>query len=408
MLCVWMHGTLIATVEKGRHARQRLTYSQQAIEKYGLGRPLLSLALPVRPEKYAHGVTRHFLDGLLPEGEARLVIARKFQLERDDTYGLIEAIGRDCAGAIVIQPEGERPARATTQTAEPLDDEALAALVTGLKTTPLGVEGDVRISLGGVQEKLVLTRMLDGRWGKPVAGTPSTHILKPEIAGISLSVENEAFCMRLARALGLAVASVEVATVAGRKLLVVERYDRRIDVDGRVTRLHQEDFCQATGRSPEQKYEENGGPSLREIVDVLRTTAPDSVEPFLRALIVNVVIGNGDAHAKNFSLLHEQAGTLELTPLYDLMSTAPYGATTLAMHVDDVRQIAKVTGDRVVNEASRWGLSNARIIEVAEDLLERVLAAVEATRNEIPDVPDTIPALIKTQVENVRQRLRRR
>lgn len=406
MLTIWMHGLPVARVEKGRHARLRLTYSQIAIDRYGLGTPLLSLVFPIRTEKYPHGVTRAFLDGLLPEGEARLVIAKKFGVARDDTYGLIEAIGRDCAGAIVIQPGDDPPHPATTRNAAPLDEDALAALVADLKSAPLGVAGDVRISLGGVQEKLVLTRMPDGRWGKPVDGAPSTHILKPEIAGLPNTVENEAFCMRLANHLGLAVAAIDVITVGGRKLLVVERFDRIVALDGAVVRLHQEDFCQASGLPPEQKYEQDGGPSLRDIADILQTQAPESVERFLRAVTFNVLIGNGDAHAKNFSLLHLLNGTLELAPLYDLMSTIGYGSSHLAMYIDDVRQIARATGIRIVNEALRWGVARGRAIEVVEDLLDRILAAADMTRQEIAGVPEWIPSLIEAQVEVVRRGLR--
>lgn len=405
MLSVWMHGVKVATIEKGRHARLRLTYSRAAIDQYGLGTPLLSLSLPVRVEKYPHAVTKHFLDGLLPEGEARLLIARRFELARDDTYGLIETIGRDCAGAILIQP-GEDPLRAaTTRTAAPLDDRALAELVANLQSAPLGVAGDVRISLGGVQEKLVLTRMPDGRWGKPVDGTPSTHILKPAIRGLMHSVENEAFCMRLAKELGLQVAEVDVTTVGGHEVLVVERFDRLVDATGAVVRLHQEDICQATGRSPEQKYEEDGGPSLQEISNILQTLTPASLEPFLRAVTLNVLIGNGDAHAKNFSLLHMADGTLALSPLYDLMSTVEYGGTKLAMYIDNVRQIAKVTGERLVNEVSGWGMTKRRIVEVIQDLLERVPDATGRVRGQI-EVPDTLPRTIEAQRELLRTGLR--
>jgi serine/threonine-protein kinase HipA len=172
-------------------------------------------------------------------------------------------------------------------------------------------------------------------------------------------------------------------------------------------RLHQEDFCQVTNRSPDSKYEQDGGPSLRDIVEVLQVQCPASVEPFLRAVTLNIVIGNGDAHAKNFSLLHLPTGAVELTPLYDLMSTVGYGATKLAMYVDDVRQIAKATGARLVNEAARWGISKPRVMEVVSDMLDRIVPVVERTFAEIGGVPDTIPRLIDEQVANVRGTLGR-
>ncbi len=190
------------------------------------------------------------------------MIAREVGVGADDTYGLVRELGRDCAGAMVIQPmEESAPPPSTTLTAERLSDEELADLVRNLKSAPLGAGGRVRISLAGVQAKLLLTRMPDTTWGRPVDGTPSTHILKPEVAAYPNTVENEAFCMRVAKHLGLRVANVETTEVAGRKLIVVERYDRLVQPDGKVERIHQEDFCQATGTKPDDKYQEDGGPS---------------------------------------------------------------------------------------------------------------------------------------------------
>lgn len=186
--------------------------------------------------------------------------ANDFNVLREDTYGLIRALGRDCAGALVIQPaEALAPPVPTALTAAPLSDSEIGRLVANLPYAPLGVGGRVRISLAGVQEKLLLTRMPNRSWGRPVDGTPSTHILKPEIARFPNTVENEAFCMRLARNLDLPVASIETMTLDGRRIIVVERYDRTLHANGSVERIHQEDFCQATGVLPCKKYEEMAG-----------------------------------------------------------------------------------------------------------------------------------------------------
>ena len=402
-LAVWLYGVRVAVIDQQRD-RLRLAYTKDALDQHSLGMPLLSLSLALRRERYMHGVVRPFLDGLLPEGEARQAVARKFGVVGDDTFGLIRALGRDCAGALVIQPvDDASPPTSTTLTAERLNDDEIADLVANLQSAPLGAGGRVRISLAGVQEKLLLTRMPDGAWGLPVDGTPSTHILKPEIARFPNTVENEAFCMRVAKHLGLAVANVETATFGGRKLIVVERYDRVVHSDGSVERIHQEDLCQAIGVSHDKKYEENGGPSLARIADLLQATAgPDSVEALLRAVTLNVLIGNGDAHAKNFSLLHEPSGALRLTPLYDLLSTLFYGDEHLAMYVDNVHKTNRVTADRIVNEATRWGLSKRRASEVIADILERVVDAVPAAAAETTDLPAEIPALVNSQLVQVR------
>jgi len=404
-LAVWLNGKKVALVDRGQRTKKlRLAYTQQALGSYPLNVPLLSLSLPLRPEHYSHGVVAPFLNGLLPEGESRLVVAADLDLLASDTYGLIRALGRDCAGALIIQPEEEPlPAQPTTLTAEPISQVELGELVANLRNAPLGIGGRVRVSLAGIQEKLLLTRMRNGVWGRPVDGTPSTHILKPELAAYPNTVENEAFCMRLARNLGLEVANVETRIVNGRKLLVVERYDRLVHLDGSVERIHQEDFCQAVGVDPEKKYEEYGGPSLRRMADILRSSAVgDSLTTLLRAVTLNIVIGNGDAHAKNFSLLHEISGALRMTPLYDLLSTLYYGDDRLAMYVDNVRRTNQVTGDRLLNEAVSWGLPRRRAFEIVDDILDRVPAAAEAARDETDGLPSGVFGTVTSQLTQLR------
>lgn len=400
-LAIWLYGITVAIVEEERH-RLRLEYTPEALRSFPGGTPLLSLKLPLTNERFPNRIVRAFLDGLLPEGDARRALAEDFSLRADDTFGLIRALGRDCAGALVIQPDDEpAPPQPTTLTAEALTDATLAELVGNLRSAPLGADQRVRISLAGVQEKLLLTRLPDGTWGRPVDGTPSTHILKPEIRGYPESVENEAFCMRLARHLDLPVADVETATVAGQRLIVVSRYDRKVDPSGAVERIHQEDFCQATGVPPLKKYQEDGGPSLRQIAAILRATDPESLDNLLRAATLNVVIGNGDAHAKNFSLLHQGSGALRLAPLYDLMSTLFYGDDRLAMFIDDVRRTNRVTLHRVISEAAAWGVPRPRAAEIVSELLAAIPTASERAVEETPGVPKEILKIVAAQLDAV-------
>ena len=402
-LAVWLYGERVAIVDRNR-GRPRLAYTEEALGRYDLGTPLLSLSLPVGTERYTQGVARPFLDGLLPEGEPRKSIARDLGLRADDTYGLIEALGRDCAGAVVIQPlEDAPPPAPTTSTAERLSPGELEELVKDLRGAPLGAGGRVRVSLAGVQEKLLLTRMPDGSWGRPVDGTPSTHILKPEIAAYPHTVQNETLCMRIAKHLDLDVASVETTEIADRKLIVVERYDRAVGIDGTAERIHQEDFCQATGTPPDTKYEEDGGPSLRRVAGIVQSVAtPDSLERLAQATALYVVLGNGDAHAKNLSLLHLASGGLTLTPLYDLMCTLYYGDDRLAMYVDSVQRTDRVTAERIVNEAVRWGMPPSRAAEIVSDLLDRTPGAIAAAREETEGVPDDLVAMIEQRLAVLR------
>lgn len=397
-IAIWLYETKVAIVERDRH-RMRLWYTPEALETFPDGAPLLSLPLALSEERFPNGVVRSFLDGLLPEGDARRVIAEDLGLRADDTFGLARALGRDCAGALVIQRDDEdAPKAPTTLTAEPLTEEDLALLVDNLRSAPLGVNQRVRISLAGVQEKLLLTRLPDGTWGRPVDGTPSTHILKPEIREYPHTVENEAFCMRLARHLGMTVADIDTVTVNERQLIVVSRYDRAVARSGAVERIHQEDFCQATGLLPSKKYEEDSGPSLRKMAGILRTVDRDSLETLLEATTLNVLIGNGDAHAKNFSLLHDRNGALRLAPLYDLLSTLMYGDDRLAMYIDNVHRTNRVTFERLINEAATWGLSRTKAAETVNDLLARIPEAVKRAESETPGTPAEILEIVETQL----------
>lgn len=381
----------------------RLSYTPEALDSFPPGTPLLSMSIPLSDRRFPNGVVRTLLDGLLPEGQMRLTIAAELGLKADDTFGLARELGRDCAGALVIQPdEAPAPSREITTGAEPLTDDEMYRLVANLRQAPLGVDDRVRLSLAGVQEKLLLTRLVSGGWGRPVDGTPSTHILKPEIRGYPETVENEAFCMRLAKHLGLPVADVRTTALADRKLIVVTRYDRVIGDDGEVERLHQEDFCQAAGLPPTTKYEEDGGPSLHRIAMLLASVQRGALSALLGAVTLNLLIGNGDAHAKNFSLLHERSGALRLAPLYDLLSTFVYGDKRLAMYIDTVQRADRVTADRLINEAVSWGMSRASATGVVSDLLDRLPAAVERAAMETPGTPEDLLRLVRAQSERLR------
>jgi serine/threonine-protein kinase HipA len=404
-LAIWLYDHRVAVVERERKGRLRLSYTEDALSTYEGGVPLLSLALPLTRERYPNGVTRAFLDGLLPEGEPRRAIAEDLDLPASDVFGLLEALGKDCAGALVVQAEDDPPPGAsTTLTAEPLSADDLGQLVANLHSAPLGVDRAVRLSLAGVQEKLLLTRMPDGTWGRPVAGTPSTHILKPEIERFENTVENEAFCMRVAGHLGLAAAEIETIVVDGRPVLVVERFDRHVAPDGTVQRVHQEDFCQALGLPPDRKYEQDVGPSLTRVARVLQEVAdPAAPATLLRAVTLNVALGNCDAHGKNFSLTHAESGAVRLAPLYDLLSTRLYPLDDkLAMYVDSVQKADRVTAARIVNEATRWGLGRNGAEEAVADVLDRLPAAVAAAAGETDGLPSELPELVSRRVELMR------
>jgi serine/threonine-protein kinase HipA len=381
---LWLYGTRLAEIEKGSKQRLSLRFTDDARRRFGPNSPILSTSLQVRREPYPNALTRNFLDGLLPEEDTRERIARELDLHREDTFGLVRELGRDCAGALVVQPSGGPPPYSLPrQQAQAIDSDEVARRIAALPTSPLGVDRYVRLSLAGVQRKLLLVRRDDGGWALPSDGIPSTHILKPQHQNSEWShtVENEAYAMRLAKTIGLNVASVDVENIGGQSVLVVERFDRTVE-NGAIGRVHQEDFCQVFGLRPQDKYQSSGGPSLRMVADALsRNTSSRDVAELLRIATFNVTVGNADAHAKNFALLHRPDDSLELAPAYDVMSTTFYPGLdqTLGMYVDEVRNINKVTPNRLVNEALQWGMDRDEAASIVNETLTKLAEASRDT-----------------------------
>ena len=384
-LAVWIYGLRIGLLSRSRGALQ-FEYSQEALER-GVGRPLLSVSMPTRSRPYRGEAPRAFFGGLLPEGEARRLIAYDFGIDEHDVLGLLAAIGRDCAGALVIIPEGEP--LTGDGLPEPITDTQVADRLRNLRFAPLGVDQRVRVSLAGMQEKLLLSAISGGSWGLPVEGAPSTHIVKPAHPLLADSIANEAFCMNVARHLGIRAARVDIRRFDGIPALVIERYDRS-PTDGRqpVLRVHQEDLGQAHALDPQRKYEERGGPSLRRCAQTIQLWARGSgeLERLLDIVILNVLVGNADAHAKNLSLLHAVGGQVRLAPAYDVMATLHYpGVSTIpGMFVNGVQDISGIRRVDLIGEAASWGLSRdlaaARVGRVLADAGEAIRAAADETQ----------------------------
>lgn len=371
-------------------------YTAEALQ-LGLGRPLLSVAMPTVRRSYRGDLPHAFFDGLLPEGEARKMIAYDFSIDDTDTFALLVALGRDCAGALTLLPEDQAPPEDGRP--EPMSDDDVAERIRTLRFHPLGVDQRVRVSLAGMQEKLLLARSADA-WALPIDGAPSTHILKPAHPLLSKSIANEGLCMRLARHLGIAVADVEIEQFGDRSALVIERYDRAPadDDSTRMIRVHQEDFCQAQGVETGQKYEERGGPSARQCAELLRRwSRPEELLRFLELMTLNVLVGNADAHAKNVSLLHGAGGEVRLAPAYDVMSTVHYSEVDLiaGMFVNGVRPIDEIKTSDLVSEAVGWGIQRS----VASDHVDRILANAEEAINraagELGSPEDLVDTLLR-------------
>lgn len=325
VLSVWWDSRVVGTLQVNQHGQMRFTYAADWLAD--ASRPAISFSLPKQEQPFTQRQCRPFFAGLLPEETQREVIAGALGISKGNDFAFLEALGGDVAGALSLWPQGEvPPVREPTGTPRPLSDDELSDILDTLPTRPLlaGREG-LRLSLAGAQTKLPVV-LIDDRVALPARGQPTTHILKPAMARFPHTTENEALVMMLAAAVGLPVAPVVARTVSGRPYLLVTRYDRRFDAGGHAHRLHQEDFCQALGIVPERKYATEGGPTLKTGFDLLRraTTVPAvAVLAFLDAAIFNLIVGNADAHGKNFSLLYQSTG-VSLAPFYDLLSTIAY------------------------------------------------------------------------------------
>ncbi|WP_432564800.1 HipA domain-containing protein [Kineococcus sp. SYSU DK003] len=378
-LTAWLDGHPVAELREVRSRQVVWSWTQDAVARWGEGAVVVSASLPVQSRAFSVGRTRPFIEGLLLEGEARTAVERAFEVPRGDVFRLLAAVGGDCAGALQILPDGVRPG--TAPEPGPLEPGELERLVRNLPQHPLGTGDGVRLSLAGMQDKLLLTRRSDGRWARPVGGYPSTHILKPQPETFPDLVAAEWFGLALARAVGLDAARAEVIEVDDRPVLVVERYDRTVTAGGGVDRIQQEDFCQACGRLPEQKYEADGGPGWRELAGVLRAVAADpraELERLARVLVLTVLSGNADAHARNLSILHPPTGS-RLAPVYDVVPTVHLARTpgavplgsAMAMAVDGTWDVQQVQRDDVLAELASWPLPTRVAARVVADVVDR-------------------------------------
>jgi len=332
-LSVWMNGERVGTWSIGTTGNHRLAYDPQWVVN-PKARPL-SLSLPFTAGLLEGDKVRNFFDNLLPDSEAiRKRIGTRYRLRRIEVFALLQAIGRDCVGAVQIlpldaQPEGFDQIRGTTLTHRDIEQ-----IIGQLGATPgagTDDEDEFRLSLAGAQEKTALLQV-DGHWMRPRGATPTTHILKPPIgvtAGrnldLRLSVENEWLCSQIAQELGLETAESEIVDFGARRALVVKRFDRALLPQGWIARLPQEDLCQALGVAGSAKYEKDGGPGIEQCLEVLKASEDPHGDgrTFLCAQLLFWLMAAIDGHAKNFSLFILPQGRYRLTPLYDVLSAWP-------------------------------------------------------------------------------------
>lgn len=342
-LCLWMNGLYVGVWQIDSRGEHELAYDPAWIDSE-LGRPV-SLSMPLRPAQapYRGEVVRNFFENLLPDSRAiRERLQAKFNTASTSAAHLLAEIGRDCAGALMLLPEHEEPVGYDRIDAEPLTEDRVEKILHAVTLSGRhGDDEDFRISIAGAQEKTALL-WHDGQWCRPRGATPTTHILKlplgvpPSGIDLTTSIENEWLCARILHAYRVPVALGEIERFGRKKVLVVPRFDRQLASDHSwYLRLPQEDFAQAAGAGPDQKYESDGGPGIREINQrLLGSVRPleDRID-FFRTQVLFWMLAAIDGHAKNFSVFIEPRGKFRLAPRYDVLSAYPvmgHGAGKLA------------------------------------------------------------------------------
>jgi len=409
-LIIWLNGTPVGYWETSP-GKTSLHYFAEWLEDEQ--RRPLSLSLPFTPnnEPYQGSIVRNYFDNLLPDSDAiRRRISLHFKTHGTEPHQLLAAIGRDCAGAIQLLPENETPFDLFAINGEPLNEAQVAALLRNIASDhPLGQRTDedaLRLSIAGAQEKSALLWHGNG-WKRPVGSTPTTHIFKLPLglvgamqADMRTSVENEWLCSRIVRTFGLAVADCEIAQFEEIKTLIVTRFDRKYSEDGSwIVRLPQEDFCQAKGISPLQKYQSDGGPGITEIMEILLGSSAAEVDRrrFFKTQLVFWLLAATDGHAKNFSIFLQPNSRFQATPLYDVLSAHPIIGTgrnklapqkaKLAMAVrgrSNYYAIQQIRRRPWLNHARLVGLGEAVADSLIEEVVKNTEGVVESVSKQLP------------------------
>lgn len=427
-LGVWMNGERVGTWTSHPGRADEFVYAEEWLAASD-ARPL-SLSIVLRPEPFRGPRVAAYFDNLLPDNQRiRQRLQRRFETATAGAFDLLTEIGRDCVGAIQLLPEDSSPPKVRNITAEPLSTHQVSQQLSAMLRAAPGSQSeddDFRISLAGAQEKTAILQ-LKGKWMRATGTTPTTHILKLPLGtgggGIDLttSVENEWLCAQILKAYGIPVSHCWIEQFDEYRVLVVERFDRRFSQDNSwIIRLPQEDMCQANGLPSDQKYEVDGGPGIRTIMDLLlgSSNAQSDRRDFFKTQMLFWMLCAIDGHAKNFSLFIEPAGAYRLTPRYDVLSAYPVlGTSTGKLSPKKVKMAMAVDGknrhylwDSILprhweETARKTGLSSA-FETMIQELVESTPNVIDTVAAQIPKgFPDAVATSILEGLRSATHRL---
>jgi serine/threonine-protein kinase HipA len=370
----------------------------------------ISLTMPLKSERLVAETFLPWAANLLPESEQLRTLGQLLGMARSDVIGLLSAIGGDTAGALSFG----QPGRASPVQWRVIGEaEELERMIEDLPNKPfLAGEEGVSMSLAGVQSKVGVAVDCDGRICIPMNGSPSTHILKPDSPRLPGGVQNEAFCLTLAKRMRIPTPKVTTGRAGQRTYLLVKRYDR-MDVSGRCRRLHQEDYCQALGKPPSAKYESNQtgtcGPTLKDMFDLTRRHMPPTeIVRLLDMVIFNVLACNSDAHAKNYSIML-RAGNASLAPVYDVMCGEVWKNVTknLAQRIAGVNRGDQLKRTHWQQFARECGLNPKQVMDRVDALAKSAIAEAELAASEVAAMPAGNHAILYQARQAVEERARR-
>ena len=433
-LDIWINGEHVGIWLIPTRGEAELRYDPAWLSS-PFGRPLsMSLPFGVGDVPVRGPAVENYFRNLLPDSDdIRNRMAVKFRLGSAEPFDLLEAVGRDCVGAVQLVAPGDKPEGFDRIDCTPLSDEGVArhlqAVVQSHRSDQQSHQDEFRLCLAGAQEKSGLMLHKD-RWCLPHGATPSTHIFKLPMGlvgntrvNLSTSIENEWLCLQILQAYGLDVAQAEMACFDGQRALVVERFDRRMHSSGNYwLRLPQEDFCQVLAVPPTLKYEEDGGPGFAAIASILRQSrqAEKDLRTFLMAQILNWMLAATDGHAKNYSIQLLPGGFFQLAPIYDVLSGWPLiGRGPAKWQLPKVRLAMAIQAKnrhyryndiqrRHFNQMARaCGYANGAE-PIIQDVLRRTPHVIERMRAELPPgYPEWVSEAILTGLKTSADKLTR-